>query len=139
MAKRPTKEKPVYGFRRRGDALVPDMALDCRALDGIAQNELVRIEVREFRNAKRHRLYWAMLHDVLEATDSALSVQRLHDVVKLKTGLVEVVSLPDGTPIALPGSIAFDKISEDEFVAFFEKAQQFLAEQFGYVMERNAA
>lgn len=133
MVKRTIKEKPIYGFRRRGEALVPDMDMDAKALDGIAQGELVRVEIKEFRNAKRHRLYWAMLHDILEATDSALSVHRLHEIVKLKTGLVEVVCLPDGTPIALPGSIAFDKISEPEFVAFLEKAQQFLAETFGYV------
>lgn len=134
MAKRTIKEKPVFGFRRKGDHLVPDMEFDAHALDGIAQGELVRLEIREFRSAKRHRLYWAMLHEVIEATGCNLTASRLHDVIKIKTNHVDVVGLPDGTLYALPGSIAFDKISEAEFVDFFKKAQQFLAETFGYVL-----
>ena len=60
MAK-PPKDKPVYAFIRRGEALVPEMEWDRRALEGIGQGQRVRIEVKEFRNVARHRSYWAML------------------------------------------------------------------------------
>lgn len=132
-------EKPIYAFRRKGDSLCPDMDMDLRALDGIANGQLVRVEIKEFRNVARHRLYWAILHEVIEATDCALSPERLHELVKLKTGLVEIVSLPDGTVYALPGSISFDRISEDEFVAFLEKAVEFLTRTYGYIPREKAA
>lgn len=137
MSRKP--EKPIYAFIRRGNYLVPEMDIDAKALDGIGQGERVRIEIREFRNVARHRAYWAMLHDVIASTECALSPERLHDLVKLETGLVELVVLPTGLKIALPGSIAFDKISEDEFVAFFKAAERWLAETYGYVNEREAA
>lgn len=137
MARKP--EKSVYAFRRRGNALVPDMDMDLRALDGVANGQRVRIEVKEFRNLDRHRAYWAMLHEVVTATECALSPERLHDVIKLETGLIEHVRLPTGFMVALPGSIAFDKVSEAEFVAFFNAAERWLAETYGWVSERKDA
>ncbi len=137
MAKKP--EKPVYAFVRRGNALVPEMAHDLRALDGIAQGQRVRLEIKEWRNVDRHRAYWAMLGDVVSATDCALSPERLHEVLKLETGVVDLVQLPTGYKVAIPGSIAFDKMSEAEFIAFFGRAQEWLAATYGYVREQEAA
>lgn len=136
MAKK--TEKPIYAFVRRGNYLVPEMDMDARALDGIGQGERVKVEIKEFRNLDRHRAYWAMLHDVIDATDCALSPERLHDVVKLETGLIDLVALPNGMKVALPGSIAFDKISEAEFVAFFRKAEEWLSATYGYVRQERA-
>lgn len=132
MAKRP--DKPVYGFIRRGNYLVPEMEMDARALDGIAQGQRVRVEIREWRNLDRLRAYWAMLHDVVAATGAnRLTAERLHEVLKLHNGCVDVVMLPSGMPVAIPASIALDKMSEPEFIAFFEKAQEWLAATYGYV------
>lgn len=135
MAKKP--EKSVYAFRRRGNALLPGMDMDLRALDGVANGQLVRVEVKEFRNLDRHRAYWAMLHEMVAATECALSPERLHEIVKLHTGVVDVISLPSGLPVAIPGSISFDKMDESEFIAFFQKAEQWLAETYGWVPERE--
>lgn len=135
MAKKP--DKPVYAFVRKGNALVPEMEHDARALDGIKQDQRVRIEIKEWRNLDRHRAYWAMLHDVVAATECALTPERLHDVIKLEAGLIEHVRLPNGYMVALPGSIAFDKVSEAEFIAFFNAAERWLAETYGWVPERD--
>lgn len=137
MAKKP--EKPVYAFIRKGNALYPELDFDARALDGIANGQRVRIEVKEFRNAARARAYWAMLGDVIDATGCNLSPERLHEVVKLETGCIELVQLPNGMKVALPGSIAFDKMQEAEFVAFFNAAEEWLAATYGYVNERRQA
>lgn len=137
MAKKP--EKPVYAFIRRGNYLVPEMEYDLHALDGVAQGQRVRLEVKEWRNLDRHRAYWATLHDVIDATDCALSPERLHEVLKLETGAVDLIRLPNGMTVAIPGSISFDKMGEDEFVAFFKRAEEWLASTYGYVNERAAA
>lgn len=137
MKKASKREKPVYGFVRRGDALVPDMAHDYRALDGIQQGELVRVDIRQWRNVGRHRAYWAMLGDVVAATDATLTAERLHEVLKLELGIVDLVRLPGGMTVAIPGSIAFEAMEEAEFVTFFKRAEEWLALTYGYVNERE--
>jgi len=133
MAKKP--EKPVYAFIRRGNHLVPELEMDLRALEGIGQGQRVRLEIKEFRNLDRHRAYWAMLQDVVDATDRALSSERLHEVLKLETGVIDLVRLPTGLTVAVPGSISFDKMDESEFVKFFARAQEWLSRTYGYVRE----
>lgn len=140
MARKPAK--PVYAFIRRGNYLVPEMEYDLHALDGIAQDQRVRLNVVEWRNLDRLRAYWAMLHDVVDATGANnLTAERLHEAAKLCNGCVDMVLLPGGTPIAIPASIALDKMDEAEFVAFFQKVQKWLSETYDYVPphERAAA
>jgi hypothetical protein len=138
MAKRP--EKPVYSFIRKGNGLVPETGYDLRALDGIANGQRVRLDIREWRNLDRLKAYWSMLHEVVAATGAnGLTAERLHEVAKLQNGCVDVVLLPSGMPVAIPSSIALDKMSEPEFIAFFQKVEAWLAETYGWVSERRAA
>jgi hypothetical protein len=137
MSKKP--EKPVYAFRRRGNSLVPEMDFDLRALDGIEQGQRVKLEIKEWRNVDRHRAYWAMLSEVVKATDCALTPERLHEVLKLETGVVDLIQLPTGFKVAIPGSISFDKMAEPEFIAFFQAAEAWLAATYGWVNEHERA
>lgn len=133
-----TKDKPVYAFTRRGDALVPEMAFDCRALDGIAQGQRVKVSIEQWRNLDRLRAYWATLHEVRDATDCCATVEALHNAVKLNTGLVSVVSLPNLPVVKVPASIAIENLTEPEMVEFFKAAERFLSETFGWSSERAA-
>jgi hypothetical protein len=138
MARKP--EKPVYSFVRRGDALVPEMEYDVRALDGVKHGQRVRVDIKEWRNLDRLKAYWAMLHEVVAATGAnGLSAERLHEVAKLQNGCVDVILLPTGMPVAIPASIALDKMSEPEFIAFFQKVEAWLAQTYGYVPEARRA
>lgn len=138
MAKRP--DKPVYSFVRKGNYLVPETGYDLHALDGIQQGQRVRLDIREWRNLDRLKAYWSMLHDVVAATGAnGLTAERLHEVAKLQNGCVDVVLLPSGMPVAIPSSIALDKMSEPEFIAFFQKVEAWLAETYGWVSERKVA
>lgn len=132
------REKPVYGFVRKGNALVPAMEFDMAALDSIRNGELVKVEIKQFRNVPRHRAYWAMVQEVVDGYGLNYSADRLHEIIKLETGVVDLVRLPDGLKVQLPGSISFDKMSEAEFQAFFNKAEKWLAETYGYVREEVA-
>jgi len=136
VAKKP--EKPVYAFIRKGGALVPEMEYDARALEGISQGQRVRIEVKEFRNLGRLRAYWAMLHEVVQSTECAASAEQLHEAMKLELGIVELVKVGHLT-VAIPGSIAFDKMTEPEMVDWFRIAEKWLAEKYNYVREDRSA
>jgi hypothetical protein len=137
MARKP--EKAVYAFIRRGNTLVPEMQFDLRALDGIANGQRVRIELKEWRNLDRLRAYWSLLGEAIDATGAAISPERLHDVIKLETGLVDLVGLPNGMKVAIPASVAIDKMDEPEFIAFFQSAEEWLARVYGFVSEREKA
>jgi len=137
MAKKP--EKPTYAFVRRGMALVPEMAMDERALEGIAQGERVKVEIRQWRNSDRNRAYWAMLQEVVDATEAAITPERLHEVLKLELKVVDLVRLPSGLTVAIPGSIAFDKMDEAEFITFCRAAEKWLSETYGYEPKQEAA
>lgn len=129
MAKKP--EKPVYAFIRTAQGLVPEMAYDAHALDGVKLGERVRVEIKQFRNLGRFRLYWSMLAKVLEATDCAPTVEHLHSAIKLELGYGTPVRLGNGMTVLVPGSIAFEAMDEAEFQGFFERAAAYLAGQFG--------
>jgi hypothetical protein len=137
MAKRP--DKPVYSFIRRGNSLVPEMDYDLRALDGVANGQRVRLDVKEWRNLDRLRAYWSLLHEAVSATGMSISAEKLHEVIKLETGLVDLIALPNGMKVAIPSSIALDRMSEPEFIAFFQSAEEFLARVYGFVSERSEA
>lgn len=135
-AKKP--EKPVFAFMRRGNALFPEMAFDLAALEGVAQGERVRVEIKQFRNSGRNRAYWKMLSEVVDACGLKYRSEKLHEIVKMKNGVIDLVMLPDGTPIATPGSISFEAMTEQEFVDYFRKAEAWLSETFGYVRSEAA-
>jgi len=134
MAKRSKPDKPVYAFIRHGNALVPEMEYDLRALDGIANGQRVRVTIGEWRNIDRLRAYWSMLHDVVAATGANnLTAEKLHEVLKLQNGVVELILLPSGMTVAIPGSIALERMDEPEFIEFFRKAEQWLSQTYGYL------
>lgn len=137
MAKK--SDKPVYSFIRKGNSLVPEMDYDLRALDGVANGQRVRLDIREWRNLDRLKAYWSLLHEAVSATGMSVSAEKLHEVIKLDTGLVDLVRLPNGMTVAIPASIALDKMSEPEFIAYFQGAEEWLARVYGFVSDREQA
>lgn len=132
------KDKPVYGFIRRGFNLVPQLDFDRSALDSVAEGELVKVEIKQFRNVGRHRAYWATLQDVINACGLDYSAEKLHDLIKLQNGVVDLLTLPSGMTVAIPASISFDKMSEADFQSFFRKAEAWLAKTYGYARQEAA-
>ena len=129
------RDKPVYAFIRKGNSLVPELAMDTKALDGISQGQRVKLEIKNFRRLDRLRAYWATLHDCIDATGCAPNVKSLHNAIKLQTGHVELVQLQNGLTVAVPASIAFENMSEAEMVTFFQAAEEYLATQHGFSSE----
>jgi len=127
------KDKPVYAFIRKGDAMMPEAEYDMAALDGIAQGQRVKLDIQNFRNNGRLRAYWMMIRKCVDATGCAPTPQALHEAVKMMVGLVTYVTKAKGFPIGVPDSIAFEKMSEAEMISYFKAAEQVLASEFGFV------
>jgi hypothetical protein len=132
------RDKPVYAFVRRGNALVPEMEYDLQALDGVAQGQKVKVEVKQWRNLDRLAAYWATLQDCIDATGCAPSKEALDGYIRPAVKFVDTIRLANGFLVGVPRAINTRECDEPEMIAFFNAAIELLAREFGYVApERN--
>lgn len=101
-------------------------------LSKIKNNDLVQVEVKRPRNVQHHRLYWALVSKVWENLDQERypTPDDLSAAVKIAAGIRTRIVLPDGTQGFIPGSIAFHKMSQDEFSAFYDRVCDLIAAHF---------
>lgn len=89
------------------------------ALRKIKNGALVLVEVKQTRNPQHHRKLFAMLNIVLKNQDYYKSLDTLLSACKLATGHAEIVRTKRGD-VAIPKSIAFHSMSQDDFGTFYE-------------------
>jgi len=127
------KDKPVYAFVRRGNSLVPETGYDTAALEGIAQGQKVRIDIKQWRNLARLKAYWATLQDCIDATGCAPTKETLDAYVRPAVGFVDTIRQVNGTLVYVPRPINTARCDEPEMIKFFEAANELLAREFGFV------
>lgn len=128
MAK--TEHPPIY-VMRRGDTLVPEMQADAEMIRKMQPGERIRVDLRTGRSPSRLRFYWQLLNRLVEATDCAPNSEALHSVIKLDLGHATPVRLKNGYTVLVPSSIAFDKMTEEDFAAYLERAIEWIASNYG--------
>lgn len=131
MAK--TEAAPIY-MLKRGGHLVPEMDVDAELLHRLPDAERIKVTLHTGRSPSRLRWYWAFLGRVIKATECAPTPEALHDVVKLHTGLVTPVMVK-GFTVAIPKSISFSTMSEEEFSGFLDSAVKWIATTYGVTPE----
>lgn len=127
MAK--TEAAPIYMLKRHGH-LVPEMGVDAELLNRLSDTDRIKVMLHTGRSPSRLRWYWAFLGRVVKATECAPTPEALHDVVKLHTGLVTPVMVK-GFTVAVPKSVSFSTMSEEEFSSFLDTAVKWIAETYG--------
>lgn len=132
------KDKPVFAFIRRGNALVPELDYDLSALDGIAQGQRIKLEIKQWRNLDRLRAYWATLRDCVNATGCAPSPEALDAYIRPAVGFIDMVHVR-GQWVPVARHINTSQCDEPEMIAFFERVNERLASDFGFVSEWQAA
>ncbi len=132
-------EKPPIKMMKRGRFLAPFSPFDEKLIEEQAGGKPVFVRISQPRNNQRLRLYFAMLRIVCDNLDQNISHDSLHQWVKLKCGIIQPMKMRNGEVVELPGSVAFDKMSEDEFRAFLDKAMTLFAKIVpANVLEREA-
>jgi len=98
----------------------------------IGHGEMVMIEVKRPRNLAHHKLFWALMTLVWEQLDSERypTVEDLVAAIKIAAGLRTRIELPNGDVGFVPGSIAFHKMSQDDFSAFYERVCDLIEKHF---------
>lgn len=86
---------------------------------GFRRGDLVRAELTKPRNPRHHRLVFATLQRVLDNLDTAMTVEQLLTILKIKLGrAVPYVDSGTGRTYWVPESLAFDAMDESEFSVF---------------------
>jgi hypothetical protein len=102
------------------------------ALTKIGQGETVMVEVKKPRNARHHRMFWALMTLVWEQMDQERypSVEDFVAAIKIAAGHRTRIELPNGVVGFIPRSIAFHKMDQTEFSAFYERVCDLIAKHF---------
>ena len=118
--KKAKEHGPVILCRRVGGTLVGAADMDVELITRLDTGTDLFVQITQRRHPGRLRLYWAILKIVADNLDHPMQPEPLHAAVKLLLGVSVVVSLPTGDHI-VPGSIAFDSMSERDFRTFLDR------------------
>ena len=115
-------------FARKGNVLRPADDEAREALRRISPGVPVMVDLRQRRNVRQHRLYWKLIRTVHRNLPKDLketwpTVEKLSDAIKIALGACDGITDISGSPRHhVPHSIAFDKMDQTTFQAFFEQA-----------------
>lgn len=126
------RERMPIILRRTERGLEPRSQLARDALAQYAVHSDVEISIKKKRSVPQLRLYWAMLQNVVAATDAWASAEHLHDALKLDLGYTTPVKTMDGKLVMIPDSVALAKMDSAQFQRFFDAAAARLAEVCGF-------
>lgn len=100
------------------------------ALRKIKFGSTVQITVKQPRNVQHHRKYFALLNMVFENQERYATRDELHAALKVSAGIYTPVTLPSGTEVRIPGSIAFHEMDQTEFSEFYDKCCELISKHF---------
>ena len=113
----------LCGFGRKG---AQDYDRWKRLVAGLRPGDLLHFSYREPRSPQHHRLWFAKMGALLERQEQFDTLDKLRMWVTVGAGYAEFAPGPTGKMVALPQSLAFDKMDEAEFRALHEAADAFL-------------
>jgi hypothetical protein len=125
-------------MKELGGKLVPADEASRAILTKIKTGEVVRVEVKRPRNTAHHRKFFALLHIVFENQEAYENPDHLLLALKYAVGHCEIVIAKDGSKMPLGRSIAFHKMDQSEFEAFYEKCLDVIAKYFLPGVETDA-
>jgi hypothetical protein len=102
-------------------SLLPQDATGADRIAKIPLGEDVEIQIMRGRSLPQHRLFWAILRHVAEATRWE-SAERLLVALKLRLGRYDLMKMPNGKVVPVPDSIAFRAMTQDQFQQFMDQS-----------------
>lgn len=88
----------------------------------------LRAQLAQVRSLPQLRLYWPWVRKVVENSPHFTGERPLHNTLLVACGVVEPMITLSGDIQMIPSSIAFDAMGDEEFSAYFERAQAIVAE-----------
>ncbi len=129
--------KQPYIFTREGTRLIPAEPWTAERLDGFPEGVYIKAAtLTRPRSLPFQGFYWVHLSNIIKATECAATPDHLHKALLKLSGYTAPVYNSQGKIIELvEDSTAFDKMDQDEFYAYVEKAKFALANHLGIVWD----
>lgn len=124
------KERAPILLRRQGRFLVAADAPTERFLEELPTGKTLRArDITQPRSRPSNALYWTMLSLVADNLEGDVKDWHLHELLKLQFGVSVEFNLKTKGRIQIPGSTAFQNMSEDEWREFLPKVLSFLCDE----------
>lgn len=114
---------------RSGDALRPDSPESAALFSKLPFGKLLQAEIKQPRSLQHHRLYWALVQRIANATGAA--PENISDLLKIATGHCAIVKTRTMGEVKLPRSISFAAMDQTGFREFFDRCVLFICENWG--------
>jgi len=108
------------------------------AMSGEADYRVVCTRIGR-RSNRHHRFLFALIGIARENYAEPISTENVKEVLKLRTGHVNVIGMASGEVLTLPKSISFESMDQDAFNAWFPRAVDVLCRDFCPGLERHLA
>lgn len=109
-------------FVRRGMGLFPASPEAQEIVSSIKDGSECLGEFRSVRNIRQLRLFFAMLHVIVENTDFFETIDQAKQAIKLATHEADIVIDETGKVFYVLRSIALESMPQDRFNRFFARA-----------------
>jgi hypothetical protein len=119
-----------HHFRKDFGRLVPCDDVASAALAKIKHGAVVQVEIKRPRNILHHRKFFALLNLVFENQDKYEEPEHLLAALKTSVGHCDFLPGHNGMLVAIPKSIAFHKMDQTEFEAFYDRCVDKIARHF---------
>ncbi len=118
-------------MRKHGAGLLPVDDDGAEALKRLQQGREVMVEVKASRRPAQHRLFFALLHLLVENTDQFPTVELALQAVKLGLGEADpIVNAATGEVVYVLRSISFESMDQTRFGRLFDDAVKLIAERW---------
>jgi hypothetical protein len=98
-------------------------------LQKIKQGQQVEVVIKQARNGKQHRLYWALMGLIYPHQSRYATQEQLSNAIKCAVGWCDQIELAGGRIMAVPKSISFANMPQEEFGQFFDKVIELVLEK----------
>lgn len=115
--------------QRKDNALYPEGDESINVLARIPFGKTLRCEVRQSRNVRHHRLFFALCKRIADGIGA--DMDNVRDVLTIAAGHYSLVKTKRYGDLKLPKSISFAKMDQTEFTEFFEKCVKTIYEEWG--------
>jgi len=117
-----TPDGKFRGWSQQDDIRLQKMRAKLKRMQAGA---MMMISYKQPRNLKHHRKFFALVHAIVANSETYDTEEKALIAVKLAAGHVDFVPDPKtGELTAVPKSVSFPSMDQDEFEEFYERAVQ---------------
>lgn len=111
--------------------LIPEGEEAIKSIAKLKSLESVMVNITMPRNIGNHRRYFSLINELFDMQENYEDEEIFRYALTVGTGYCDLVEFPNGIKSWKARSIAFEKMPEDEFKAFFSRTIDVAIKKFG--------